>query len=103
MFYGASDFLYNAKVIALSSSIAVSLTLASLHYSWGLAGLWASMIFVYFGIRVIAHYQRFNSEQGPFGASTRSLLAAAATDNLSAALPSEASGSEDPNDHQLPA
>lgn len=56
MFYGASDFLYNAKVIGLSSSIAVSLTLASLHYSWGLAGLWTSMIFVYFGIRVIGEF-----------------------------------------------
>jgi len=76
VFYGASDFMYNAKVIALSSSIAMSLTLASLHQSWGLAGLWGSMIFVYFGIRVVAHFQRFNSEQGPFGASTRELLSA---------------------------
>jgi hypothetical protein len=45
-------------VIAVSSSIAVSLTLASLHNSWGLTGLWSSMIFVYFGIRVVAHYRR---------------------------------------------
>jgi MATE family multidrug resistance protein len=73
VYYGASDFKYNAKVIAVSSSIAVSLTLASLHYEWGLLGLWSSMVFVYFGLRVVAHYRRFNSEHGPFGKSTLSL------------------------------
>ncbi len=73
VYYGASDFKYNAKVIAMSSSIAVSLTLASLHYEWGLIGLWSSMVFVYFGLRVVAHYRRFNSEHGPFGKSTLSL------------------------------
>jgi hypothetical protein len=62
-----------SQVIAVSSAIAVSLTFASLRYRWGLAGLWSSMIFVYFGIRVIAHYKRFNSEHGPFGKSTESL------------------------------
>jgi hypothetical protein len=86
-------------VIAVSSSIAVSLTLASLHYSWGLLGLWSSMTIVYFGIRVIAHYQRFNSEHGPFGKSTAELLynpppQPSATPPAQPPLPSDSQGGE---------
>lgn len=52
-------FLHLTKrIIAVSSSIAVSLTLASLHYNWGLVGLWSSMIFAYFGLRILAHIRR---------------------------------------------
>ncbi len=46
------------RIIAVSSSIAVSLTLVSLHYNWGLIGLWSSMIFAYFSLRILAHIRR---------------------------------------------
>ena len=70
IFYGASDFTYNALTIAGASMIGATGLLASLKYGWGLLGLWTSMVYAYFGVRLVAHYFRFNSASGPFGRST---------------------------------
>jgi hypothetical protein len=44
LFYGASDFVYNAKTIAFASAVGASGILASLKFGWGLSGLWISMV-----------------------------------------------------------
>ncbi|CAM9710083.1 unnamed protein product, partial [Phaeothamnion confervicola] len=67
LFYGASDFVYQAKTIAFGSAVGVAGVLASIRLNWGLRGIWTSMIFYYFGLRMIAHFRRFNSAAGPFG------------------------------------
>ncbi|CAM9251463.1 unnamed protein product [Choristocarpus tenellus] len=68
LFYGASDFVYNAKTVAVASALGVAGTLCSLSRGWGVRGLWVSMTFVLFGVRLLAHTWRFNSPHGPFGA-----------------------------------
>ncbi|KAG5185567.1 hypothetical protein JKP88DRAFT_236637 [Tribonema minus] len=73
LFYGASDFLYNARTIAVASAIGAAGILASLKWNFGLAGLWLSMTYLYFCPRLYAHYRRFNDSRGPFGKSTADL------------------------------
>merc|ERR1711963_1088632 len=74
LFYGAFDFLYNAKVVGASASLASLFVLLSVKHDWGLKGIWFAMIYLFFGVRLFAHFSRFNSHKGPFGASTSSIL-----------------------------
>ncbi|CAM9920984.1 unnamed protein product [Laminaria digitata] len=69
LFYGASDFLYNAKTVAVASFLGVVGSVLSLRRGWGIPGLWISMTYVLFGARMVAHLWRFNSSKGPFGPS----------------------------------
>eukprot|EP00904_Undaria_pinnatifida_P010662 jgi/Undpi1/6726/HiC_scaffold_20.g09205.m1 len=69
LFYGASDFVYNAKTVAVASFFGVSGSVLSLQRGWGIQGLWISMTYVLFGVRLAAHLWRFNSSKGPFGPS----------------------------------
>ncbi|CAN0015834.1 unnamed protein product, partial [Discosporangium mesarthrocarpum] len=67
LFYGASDYMYNAKAVFSASALGVAGTLLSLWRGWGIKGLWITMTYVFFGVRVVAHLWRFNSPLGPFG------------------------------------
>ncbi|CAN0400986.1 unnamed protein product [Ascophyllum nodosum] len=69
LFYGASDFIYNAKTVAVASSLGVAGSVLSLRNGWGVRGLWISMTYILFGARMAAHFWRFNSRRGPFGPS----------------------------------
>ncbi|CAM9852250.1 unnamed protein product [Ectocarpus sp. 6 AP-2014] len=69
LFYGASDFVYNAKTVAVASLCGVVGSVLSLRRGWGVLGLWVSMTYVLFGVRMAAHLWRFNSRRGPFGPS----------------------------------
>ncbi|CAM9105197.1 unnamed protein product, partial [Hapterophycus canaliculatus] len=69
LFYGASDFVYNAKTVAVASLCGVIGSVLSLRRGWGILGLWVSMTYVLFGVRMAAHMWRFNSRTGPFGPS----------------------------------
>lgn len=69
LFYGASDFVYNAKTVAVASFFGVVGSVLSLRRGWGIQGLWISMTYVLFGVRMAAHLWRFNSNKGPFGPS----------------------------------
>ncbi|CAM9767063.1 unnamed protein product [Pylaiella littoralis] len=69
LFYGASDFVYNAKTVAVASTCGVIGSILSLRRGWGILGLWTSMTYVLFGVRMAAHVWRFNSRRGPFGPS----------------------------------
>ncbi|CAN0519557.1 unnamed protein product, partial [Scytosiphon promiscuus] len=52
-----------------SHSRAISGSVLSLRRGWGILGLWVSMTYVLFGVRMAAHMWRFNSRRGPFGPS----------------------------------
>lgn len=55
---------------SLSSLVThVAGSVLSLRRGWGIAGLWISMTYVLFGVRMAAHLWRFNSKRGPFGPS----------------------------------
>lgn len=53
-------------VLLLSLSIG---SVLSLRRGWGITGLWVSMTYVLFGVRMASHLWRFNSKSGPFGPS----------------------------------
>lgn len=44
-------------------------SILSLRRAWGIKGLWVSMTYVLFGVRMASHLWRFNSRRGPFGPS----------------------------------
>lgn len=44
-------------------------SILSLKRGWGILGLWTSMTYLLFGVRMLSHIWRFNSRQGPFGPS----------------------------------
>lgn len=44
-------------------------SILSLRRGWGILGLWTSMTYLLFGVRMLSHIWRFNSRQGPFGPS----------------------------------
>merc|ERR1711988_205173 len=74
LFYGAFDFLYNAKVVGASASLSSVFVVLSIKRDWGLKGIWFAMIYLFFGVRLFAHINRFNSRQGPFGSSTSNIM-----------------------------
>ena len=74
LFYGAFDFLYNAKVVGASASLSSVFVVLSIKRDWGLKGIWFAMIYLFFGVRLFAHINRFNSHQGPFGSSTSNIM-----------------------------
>lgn len=82
LYYGASDHWYNARTIAVASTVGAIGILLSTKLKWGLAGLWYSMVYFYFGIRIISSYLRFNNNKGPFGKSTAELKKLASQDNF---------------------
>eukprot|EP00903_Cladosiphon_okamuranus_P005750 g5704.t2 len=49
LFYGASDFVYNAKAVAVASLCGVTGSILSLKRGWGILGLWTSMTYLLFG------------------------------------------------------
>lgn len=59
------------KELYLTSRASPSQTgsVLSLRRGWGIQGLWISMTYVLFGVRMAAHLWRFNSNKGPFGPS----------------------------------
>jgi hypothetical protein len=59
LYYGAEDYVYNAKTIAFASAVGASGILGSLKFGWGLSGLWISMVSTTLHIEyTMSHYLR---------------------------------------------
>lgn len=59
VFFSVSDFAYQAKVLTISSSLAIASMLGTYHLKLGLSEIWLSMILVFFGVRIFGHLWRF--------------------------------------------